>query len=187
MYKASLLKFADLSVDTPTKINDDLSLMDIKYQGNPLFLNMHGIAASNVFPPNEKFNSPAAFSFKPDQSDLPNLTALEEMLEQHEIVQHLTLHKTFGRDLKINIKLKKNKNGDWVFTSNVNPFKPEELIQLNTQLSVTLKPGFYLSKETYGLYFTLDNITFDVSKPSAIQPVTLKIGTKKRQPQAVAS
>jgi len=187
MYKASLLKFADLAIEEPVKINDDLSLMEIKYQGNPLFLNIHGVAASNVFPPNEKYNSPHAFNLKPDQEDVPNLAGLEEMLEQQEIVQHVTLHKSFGKDYKLNIKLKKGKDGNWVFTSNINPFVPEELIKQNTQLSVTVKPGFYISKEKYGLYFTLDNITFDVSKPSAIQPVTLKIGTKKRHSQAVAS
>lgn len=187
MYKAALLKFEDLSIDEPKKVSDTLSLVDIKYQGSPLYLKIHGVVAYDVFLPTEKFNSPHAFVLKPDMEDTPNLKALEEMLEEDALVQNVKLYQSFGKENKLNLKLKKNKEGNWVFTSNITPFKPEELIKQNTQLSVVVKPGFYIAPERYGLYFSLDSIIFDASKPSAIQPVTLKIGTKKRQTQSVAA
>jgi hypothetical protein len=176
MYKASILKLNTVKVTDPKKISEQMGLSDITYQKYPLVLKLAGVVAQNAFPPNETFGSPWTFHFKPDTSDVPNLADLETILEgddhkpANEMVEDYSLHRTFIKDYKLNLKLKQRKDGSWVFTTtNMPDFDPAKLVA-NTPVTVTVKPGFYFSEESkqYGLYYTLKDITFEPAEPIAV-------------------
>lgn len=130
---------------------------------------------------------------KPEDASVPELLALENMLMTDGMAASIGLTSTDFAEFKkvntltrmncLNIKLKKDDDGWWKFSSNV-LFGPEKL-KKDDVITVDLTPGFFFVEDVetgngkYGLYYNLNGIEgIEESRPA---PKKIRTRAPKQQ------
>ncbi len=177
------LKFVDVAALSTSKPSPPLSVKASMHfiniltaEKRNLQIRVAGTFASSVM--SSEYGD--SFFFSPHPEEIANLAKLEDVYVNED--EDYEQKKTLNEKYQLGIKLKVGKDGKLKAKA---PFKTVEDagndIVAGVDCLLVLSPGFYVSEEkkTYGIYYSLNQITFPAEEAPVEKETTSKRPTKK--------
>jgi len=151
----------DVGMIDLTKGGDQLRVLDITYDAEPLRTKIEGVVSGEV---DTKYNPPS-FIMEVNMYTIERLLELEKLyVRNHPTVStHYKFRSCIIDDKYIRVKLRAGKLGrQFQFTSNRHNFRPSSVKDIfnGMDLRLTVDPKFYFSKEHYGMFLQVHHVEF---------------------------